>query len=282
MKQRNRVLLVALGLLMAGAVLAGCGRAAQKTTTSTGTTKTKRVAGVTQTKFLEGLTWQIIAMKGSTGLDRVTSTTSPTLTFNTDKSIRAFGGINTVTGEWTGSDDGKLSIKPTVTTLMAGDETLVAQEDTYLELLRQVTQFRIARNGAELFMADSQGKIILAATTGQDKGLEGKVWNCRGYFESSTTGFVSPVKNSKLTIEFMADSVKGTSGINDYTANYIIENDTLKFTKVVRTKLPSTDNALVNQESYFYQALKDTVRYTLDQNVLTFYNAAGEVVLEFE
>lgn len=254
----------------------------KKTTTSTGTTKTKRVAGVTQTKFLEGLTWQIIAMKGSTGLDRVTSTTSPTLTFNADKTIRAFGGINTVTGEWTGSDDGKLSIKPTVTTLMAGDETLVAQEDTYLELLRQVTQFRIARNGAVLFMADSQGKIILAATTGQDKGLEGKVWNCRGYLESSTTGFVSPVKNSKLTIEFMADSVKGTSGINDYTANYIIENDTLKFTKVVRTKLPSTDNALVNQESYFYQALKDTVRYTLDQNVLTFYNAAGEVVLEFE
>lgn len=240
------------------------------------------MSGVTQTKFLEVSPWKIIAMKGSTGLDRVTSPTSPTLTFEIDKSIRAFGGINTVTGEWTGSDDGQLSIKPTVTTLMSGDETLVAQEDTFLELLRQVASFSIARNGAELFMADSQGTIILAATTGQDAGLEGKVWNCRGYFESGATGFVSPVKNSTITIEFMADSVKGASGINDYTANYIIENDMLKFTKVVRTKLPSTNKALVNQESYFYQALRDTVRYSIDQNILTFYNAAGEVVLEFE
>ena len=287
MQRKTLAVLIAVGLLTAGAVLAGCGSSysrARKSSSSSSTTvtKNKRVKGSTETRLITGFTWQIISMQGSTGLDRVESSTSPTLELAKDNTMRAFGGINTVTGEWTGSDDGKLSIKPTVTTLMSGDSTLVAQEDTFLELLRQVTTFVVSPNGARLFMMDSKGAIIMEATTGQDQGLEGKVLTCRGYLENDINGFVSPVKNDKMTIDFMADRVKGTSGINSYTATYIIENDTLKFSKIVRTELPSTDDALVKQETYFYRALKDTVRYTYDQKVLSFYNAAGEVVLEFE
>lgn len=287
MQRKTLAVLIAVGLLTAGAALAGCGsrylRASKSSpSSSTTVTKNKRVKGSTETRLIAGFTWQIISMQGSTGLDRVESSTSPTLEFAKDNTIRAFGGINTVTGEWTGSDDGKLSIKPTVSTLMSGDSTLVAQEDTFLALLRQVTTFAVSPNGARLFMMDSKGAIIMEATTGQDQGLEGKVLNCRGYLENDINGFVSPVKNSKMTIDFMADRAKGTSGINSYTATYIIENDTLKFSNIVRTELPSTDDALVKQETYFYRALKDTVRYTYDQKVLSFYNAAGEVVLEFE
>lgn len=79
--------MIALGILMVGIVVAGCASTTNKTTTSTGTTRSRRMSGVTQTKFLEVSPWKIIAMKGSTGLDRVTSPTSPTLTFEIDKSI---------------------------------------------------------------------------------------------------------------------------------------------------------------------------------------------------
>lgn len=283
MQRKTLALLIAVCLLGSGAVLAGCGyhHSSAYTKKST-TTKNKREGGSTDTKFLNGFTWQIVAMTGSTGLDEVESNASPTLIFATDNTIKAFGGVNTVTGEWTGDNSGKLSIKPSVTTLMSGSSTLEAQEDTYLELLRQVAYFRVGPNGAKLYLMDSQGTIIMEATTGQDQGLEGKVWRCKGYYENDTKGFVSPVNNSKVTIDFMADRVKGTSGINDYTANYIIENDTIKFSHIVRTDLPSTDEALVRQETYFYRALKDAVRYTFDQNVLSLYNSQGIVIAEFE
>ena len=82
------------------------------------------------------------------------------LLFGADGSLSGSGTCNRLIGSYTASD-GVLSIEPLGTTRMACPEALMAQEGRLLDLLAQVTGYRIDDTGA-LVLTIPDGAAILA------------------------------------------------------------------------------------------------------------------------
>ncbi len=84
-----------------------------------------------------------------------------TLEFGTDASVSGMGGVNTFNGPFE-SGDKSIKMGPLATTMMAGPEELMTQEQLYLAALQAATEWEAA-NGV-LTLRDGAGAMQVVAT----------------------------------------------------------------------------------------------------------------------
>lgn len=72
------------------------------------------------------------------------------------------GGVNTFSGEYEAGDDGSISFGPQASTLMAGPDNVMAQEDGLYRALADAASFGIAEN--TLTLSDADGEELATFT----------------------------------------------------------------------------------------------------------------------
>ena len=115
--------------------------------------------GVVEATPLVGTDWDCVMYNnGRGGFQSVIETSTITAKFGEDKSLSGNAGVNTYRGTYT-ADAGKIEIAPAITsTMMAGPEDLMAQEQAYLQALPRATVYKI--EGSRLMLRDSTGAAI--------------------------------------------------------------------------------------------------------------------------
>lgn len=85
----------------------------------------------------------------------------------------------------------------------------------------------------------------------------------------------------KLNIVLVEEDsrVAGFSGCNQFSGSFTRDGSTLQIGQLVSTQMACFEG--LEREQQFHEALRETVRYTIEGPVLKLYNADGEVVLEF-
>lgn len=91
-----------------------------------------------------------------------------------------------------------------------------------------------------------------------------------------------PILEGVITAEITAENtIGGSAGCNQYTANYDTDGSSLKFTPQVATTLMACPPPLMDIESRYLEALQQTASYQSDGTNLTLLDANGRELATF-
>ncbi len=102
--------------------------------------------------------------------------------------------------------------------------------------------------------------LVACASAGSqaDGEITGKVW----ILDSLTSA--EPVPNTTITAEFTDDGkVGGSSGCNRYSGEYTLSGSNIEFTQPMASTMMACEQAIMDQESAYFQALSATNSFTI-------------------
>jgi heat shock protein HslJ len=150
----TKVVAVAAAMLMIPA-LAACGSSSTASSASASTVASPGIPAAplpTGGAELAATNWVLSGMaSGNTSL----SDSGITLDF-TAKDASGSSGINTYSGSYTSSSDGKLAFGPFISTQMAGDPAKMKTEADYMTALAKVTGYSVNGDLLDLFAGPDQ------------------------------------------------------------------------------------------------------------------------------
>lgn len=103
-------------------------------------------------------------------------------------------------------------------------------------------------------------------------------WELKGLFGDSLSE-ESDKRKLNIVLVKEGNRVAGFSGCNQFSGSFTRDGSTLQIGELVSTQMACFEG--VEREQQFHEALRETVRYTIEGPVLKFYNADDEMVLEF-
>lgn len=213
---------------------------------------------------LDGTQWQLISLDGSPVLD----STSVTLAFGPQDRAGGSGGCNSYGGSYSVQDDA-LSFGPLASTMMACHDDVMQQELDYFAALQAVTRF--TRSGDQLILFYGEGQQLIFARLAT-------LANTRWQLESLDGA--APIGETALTLEFDAENgVSGFSGCNSYGGTYEASLGRILFGDLFSTLMACVDEALMQQEMAFLQALQNAVAYSLAEDRLTLTTSEGQTLV---
>ncbi len=116
--------------------------------------------------------------------------------------------------------------------------------------------------------------LLLAACSTQ-AGLVDTKWQL-----TSLAG-KTPLADVKVTINFSKDAIGGSDGCNTYGGSYKSTKDTITFgNDIFSTMMYCTDEIAVQYQAY-YEALKQTAAYKINDGVLSLMDSKGTILAEF-
>jgi heat shock protein HslJ/LysM repeat protein len=131
----------------------------------------------------------------------------------------------------------------------------------------------------------SFGSVLLTAPTamarqGNSGNLVGTAWELVSY---GTTGLETEVvADSSIMLEFpAANEVTGESGCNSYSGAYTVDSEVIVFSDMISTLRACTDDAAMEQEAEYLDALQSATSYELGDETLTVWYASDEQRLNF-
>lgn len=274
------VVLLTLALsfcFVSAALLVGCGHSSIYRTQTR--TRSKQVL----LSELTSAPWTVTELEGEEGLEDVLATATPSITFDKDGTVKVFTGIETLKGSWMGDDKGSLVFSLDTTNVNPKDApaNLIAARDRLLICIKRVHKYLLKDKGTELKLYDDQGAALLEAERGSRTAYLDYYWNCIGYLDEKSGGFVSPVAHSELNMVFDSDTIKGFSGTNTFNASYDVEDNHIKVYNVIGAENQALDEKLNQQQEEFYKDLKKSYRIEVSGSHLVLYDAQGIVLAEF-
>lgn len=188
------------------------------------------------------------------------------------------GGVNSYTAEFT-AKGGAITVGEVASTLMAGPQPLMDQEQAYFDALASVESYTADEQKLEMF--DAQGSSVLLFRVAES-GLAGE-WVAIGYLVPEREAFMSAIVDTTLTATFAEDgTVSGSSGCNTFTGSYESEGRTLAVGPFASTKmLCSQPEGVMEQEASYLAALQSAVAYDVRGRTLTLYDAEGRRAVDF-
>jgi len=110
--------------------------------------------------------------------------------------------------------------------------------------------------------------------------FEGTSWKLDSYL-SSLNNLVSPIANTKMTLEFKDGRISGSSGCNSFFAKYTVEKNSLSFGLIGATKMNCTNQGVMQQEQTYFERLESVKSYKIQGNKLSLIDGDGKTVLVF-
>jgi heat shock protein HslJ len=121
--------------------------------------------------------------------------------------------------------------------------------------------------------------IILPACASAGSGgvITGVVWVLDGL------NGAAPVAGTTITAEFTADGkVAGSAGCNRYSGGYTVSGSGIQFSDALASTMMACEQAVMDQESAYFQALAAAKSFTVKDDQLTLKDAGGKVVASFK
>lgn len=171
-----------------------------------------------QNAALQDTRWTLAAYAQGGRFVQVGLEVGATLEFSQDRvggqtGCNSFGGTYTLKGN-------TLRLSPLIQTLMAcPDEAIHRLERAYLQALGQVQMYSL--EGSALRLKNQSGQTLLILAKAQSKALLGE-WIVTAI--QSGNAIVPVLEGSRPTLTFGSAHVGGSTGCNQFSARYILEN----------------------------------------------------------
>jgi heat shock protein HslJ len=108
--------------------------------------------------------------------------------------------------------------------------------------------------------------------------LEGITWVLKFYGDPNNLQGVIAGHEPTLTFDKEKGEINGNGGVNGYGGNYEIDGSKLTISGVIHTMIASTNQALNEQESAFFNILQSSQSYKIENQELTITGTRGVLV----
>jgi heat shock protein HslJ len=223
--------------------------------------------------------WKLTAYGPANSPTPAVPDTEAGLTFNEDGTVTGTSGCNGLGGDYSVEGD-QITFGEFVSTLMACDDPIMAQEEAAHKVMTGTATYKIEGNT----LAITNNDMVLVLTRGTFSTEEpSDPVSLTGAWKLTSYGTVDTLSSALADVEanltFNEDgTVTGTSGCNEFGGNYTVEGDQITFSEIVST-LMLCDEPLMGQEEAIHQVLTDTATYTIEGNTLTLTNNDMVLVL---
>lgn len=131
-------------------------------------------------------------------------------------------------------------------------------------------------------MANSSEKKLLSQSDFQkESNLINTKWQLVNYLTSGGKPSLS-YSEHEPTLKFYSERVAGTSGCNQFTGNYKLEQQNLSFQGFASTQKACITEGLSVQEQDYLKALAQVASYQLENEQLQLKNSQGKNILTFQ
>lgn len=220
---------------------------------------------------LDGTSWTLHQIGGRD----VISDQAPTLLFSRDQ-VHGNATCNRFTGSYT-VDGSLLSFGPLASTRMACPD--MELETAYLAALGDVATY--SAKSEQLVLSNADGEEILVFEPTQEVSLEGTPWQLVAY-NNGKGGVTSVMRETEITAEFREGQVTGSAGCNSYFASVTVDGNQLIVGVVGSTEMACMEpEGVMAQEQLYLQALSSAVRFQIEGDKLTMWDAEGARALAF-
>lgn len=110
--------------------------------------------------------------------------------------------------------------------------------------------------------------------------LEGTSWKLNTYLNNSGH-LVSPIANTKATLEFKDGRISGASGCNTFFANYTLNGKFISFGLIGSTKMACKNPGVMEQEKTYLNNLSLVKSYKFEGNKLILIDDKGKTILTY-
>jgi heat shock protein HslJ/uncharacterized lipoprotein YbaY len=241
----------------------------------------------TQASPLEGTDWQWASMDANGATTTPVPGTTITLSFGSDGSVTGSSGCNTYSGSYRTAEGGQIIFGDLTTTHKSCPDAVMKQEEAYLELLGTGGTYNLS--GERLTLSLNQGKNWLkfgapgsmAAAPPANLPLIGTKWTLSSIESSGAR--TELVQGTAITLDFGPGtqlSVSGDAGCNQYSGSYTTNGENITIGPLAVTQ-KACDQAVMNQESAYLQALQNASKYLVEGGVLQLMDDSGQQMLHF-
>ncbi len=239
---------------------------------------------------LEGTTWVLESYKDGSGTHQALDRTEVTLNFNKqEQQMGGNAGCNHYGGTYE-LQGNKLKLLEVTSTLMACiDEAVMNQETAYLKALSKAEEYKIEDGVLTLtgggFEIKFKEKTLTTTTTTTStlpdvNPLAKTFWRLVSY--TGETGAHTALEQTDVTLNFDAgkNQFGGVAGCNQYGGEYTIKGSALTTGSIYQTEMYCNDEAVMQQERDYLEALQDAEQFEIDGDTLTI--TGGGWTLKFE
>lgn len=221
--------------------------------------------------------WQLTAMGTAGAPAEIAADTVITLEFSTAQDIVGYGGCNGYSGTYQADED-HIGFSEVIATLMACEDSVVMdQELMYFDLLPLMTQYEIG--DGRLTLTSEDGLEQMQFVPSGAYALRRTRWQLSGYTSGGES--MAPLEGAPITLEFSTQTdVGGSGGCNDFGGTYTVEEEAINFGELASTMMACDDEALMDQEAWFFETLALVERYEIAQGDLILHTA--DSMMRFE
>ena len=214
----------------------------------------------------------------------------PAISFKNEKFFMS-GGVNRMNGTYSARRNGRLILKRSGMTEMAGTPAAMKAEAIFTKLFKSVTHWRVQEK--TLILSDGTSNLELrfhASAPAKAKPLTGTEWSLGGFEqaksgqgESRSVEATSLVAGTTITLTIGADGrASGYAGVNRYFGKATPgEADQITFGPMASTRRGGPPEAMAQERAYLRQ-LGDVSRWLVNGNSLVLTGKDGSFTLRFD
>lgn len=227
------------------------------------------------TLSLDGSMWNLAGFKTGETLTPPVLKTQVTLDFK-DGQVGGSAGCNGYGASYTlDGNTISFSTEGFMSTLMFCEpQEVMDQETRFLDWMQKATSVEMA--GEQLIVHTPDGDLVFDKA--QSLALEGTSWQLNGIVEGDAV--VSTTVDEKINIQFQDGKATGSSGCNQFFADYKAEGDKLTLTTIGGTKIACGEEEGL-RENTFLTTLPQVAGYKIERSTLTLLDANGNALMSF-
>jgi heat shock protein HslJ len=227
-----------------------------------------------ETLTLEGVNWRLVEYL--VGFDALAmAAAEATMTFQ-DGRVSGNGGCNTFSAGYT-VEGQQLTVEPAASTMMACEEPIMGQEQTFFTNLGQAASYEIVDN--QLHILDAEGRLLLSFEPQAAAALTGVLWLATNY-NNGQQAVVNVLDGTEITAVFGEDgSLSGSAGCNNYVAGYTVEGAQITIGPAAMTRMLCAEpEGVMEQEAAYVAALETAATYSIQGDMLEMRTADDAMV----
>jgi heat shock protein HslJ len=219
--------------------------------------------------------WVLSSYSSGDGMIPVDASVRSDILFGPE-SVAGNGGVNSFSGPYEATNDGKLTVGDLASTAMAGPEGATEVETAVFAGLADVAEYYA--DDSTLTLYDDGGSELLAYA--KDTATVTGEWLVTGY-NNGKEAVVSTIIGTDLTATFGEDgTLSGFAGVNTYNGTYTTSGETITIGPLATTRMAGPDD-LMEQETLYLAALAAATVYRLSGDNLELRDDAGALQVSF-
>jgi heat shock protein HslJ len=227
-----------------------------------------------ETLTLEGVNWQLVEyLVGGDAL--AVPVAEATMTLQGGR-ISGNVGCNTFSAGYI-VEGQQLTVEPAASTLMACEEPVMGQEQTFFSNLGQAASYEIV--DTQLHILDAEGRLLLSFEPQVSAPLTGVLWQATNY-NNGQQAVVNVLDGTQITALFGEDgSLSGAAGCNNYTTSYTVDGDQITIGPAATTRMLCAEpEGVMEQEAAYVAALETAATFSIQGGVLELRTADDAMV----